>query len=266
MKNILVPIGSSESTLNTLRYAVDLARDLNAHVFVIRAYNPKTTSNLRSIDDFLMRESDLYVNTLIKSIDTDGVSLKIVTAKGDVINNISNVSKKLHIDLIVIGKRSHDTRDDLFLGTTSAMIVKHVPTPVLIVPKQVSYQPYRRLLLITKSGIVKHESGLSPIEFIKERYRLTIDLLLVKTLKFKAGQEVLNAKLDAIKTTFKSIKSSTVFEGTKQHLAENPEIKPDLLCVFRSKKGFFEKLWRNKVVLKKDFDSDVPVLVLKILK
>jgi hypothetical protein len=44
-------------------------------------------------------------------------------------------------------------------------------------------------------------------------------------------------------------------------------INPDIICVFRRKRGFFEKLW-NDVTLdhslsKANFESRVPLLVLK---
>ena len=39
MKHILVPIGSTENVKNTLQYAIDFATEINAKVFVFRAYN-----------------------------------------------------------------------------------------------------------------------------------------------------------------------------------------------------------------------------------
>ena len=38
MKHILVPVGSSENASNTLQYAIDLAAEFEAKVFVFRAY------------------------------------------------------------------------------------------------------------------------------------------------------------------------------------------------------------------------------------
>ena len=42
MKHILVPIGSTENAQNTLQYAIDFATEINAKVFVFRAYSSYT--------------------------------------------------------------------------------------------------------------------------------------------------------------------------------------------------------------------------------
>jgi len=39
-----------------------------------------------------------------------------------------------------------------------------------------------------------------------------------------------------------------------------------MLCVVRRKRGFFTKKWEKNVILKKDFTSLIPVLVLPGLK
>jgi UDP:flavonoid glycosyltransferase YjiC (YdhE family) len=42
MKQILVPIGSTDNAKNTLQYAIDFAAEMDAKVFVFRAYNAQT--------------------------------------------------------------------------------------------------------------------------------------------------------------------------------------------------------------------------------
>jgi hypothetical protein len=37
-----------------------------------------------------------------------------------------------------------------------------------------------------------------------------------------------------------------------------------MLCVVRRKRGFFKKLWEKNVVLKKEFFTDKPLLVLQV--
>ena len=42
MKHILVPIGSTENAQKTLQYAIDFAAEINAKIFVFRAYSSHT--------------------------------------------------------------------------------------------------------------------------------------------------------------------------------------------------------------------------------
>ena len=61
-------------------------------------------------------------------------------------------------------------------------------------------------------------------------------------------------------STFKTSENATVFQGVLEHLHVT---EPDLLCVMRRKRGFFNRLWQEDVVKKADFESRLPLLILK---
>ena len=61
MKHILVPIGSTENSINTLQYAINFAEAINAKVFVMRAYKVLTKAEaFVNADDTMQRETNLY--------------------------------------------------------------------------------------------------------------------------------------------------------------------------------------------------------------
>ena len=66
MKHILVPIGSTENASNTLQYAIDLAKEVNAKVLVFRAYKVLSKAGtIINIDKIVARETNLYIQTMI---------------------------------------------------------------------------------------------------------------------------------------------------------------------------------------------------------
>ena len=72
MKNILVPIGSSENSINTLQYAIDFANEVDANVFVLRAYNVQSKAGtMIDVDAILERESNLYMRSMINSCEIE---------------------------------------------------------------------------------------------------------------------------------------------------------------------------------------------------
>ena len=82
MKHLLVPIGSSENAKNTLQYAIDFAQVINAKVFVFRAYSVITKAGtIINISDIIQRETNLYMRTIVSSVETKGVDIKLITAK-----------------------------------------------------------------------------------------------------------------------------------------------------------------------------------------
>ncbi len=54
--------------------------------------------------------------------------------------------------------------------------------------------------------------------------------------------------------------NATIFQAVLEFLHEED---PDIICVIRRKRGFFKKLWEQDVVKKVDFESKIPLLVLK---
>ena len=260
MNHILVPIGSKENASNTLQYAIDFAKEIGAKVFVFRAYKVLSKAGtFINLNDILERETNLYIQTMISSVDTKGVDVKMISAKGGTVESINSVHEELGIDLIVVGPRSNSIKEEVFLGSTSGSIVKQTEIPVLIVPEHYKFSPFKVALTAFKSGILEQQDVLTPLQEIKSLFKTKINLLLVKTPEYKEEDLVVDASLKALQNTFSTSENVTTFQGVLEHFQSN---NPDLLCVFRRKKGFFQKLWEKNTVLKSEFHCSIPLLIL----
>lgn len=260
MKHILVPIGSKENASNTLQYAIDFAKEIDAKVLVFRAYKVLSKAGtIINIDEIVARETNLYIQTMINSVDTKEVDVKMIAAKGGTIESINAVQKELGIDLIVVGPRSNSIKEEVFLGSTSGSIVKQTQIPVLIVPEQYKFKPYKVALAAFKSGKLHREGMLTPLKEISKNFGTKVNLLLVKTPDYKEEDLILDDSLKAIQNKFMTSENVTTFQGVLEHFQSN---NPDLLCVFRRKRGFFKKLWEKNTVLKSEFHCTIPLLIL----
>ena len=260
MKHILVPIGSSESATHTLQYAIDLAQHIKADVFVFRAYNlVSKAGTIINMDSIVVRETNLYMRTIIKMVDTKGVSVKLIAAKGNVIDSILAIDEELGVDLIVMGPKSNSVNEEVFLGSTSGSIVKQTNIPALIVSDGNTFAPFRTVLTAFKSGIITNPSKLTTLQFFKATFSSKINLLLVKTPAFTEADAVIAPELAALQNNLTVTQNATTYQGVLEHFQSN---NPDLLCVFRRKRGFFKKLWEKNTVLKSEFYCSIPLLVL----
>lgn len=260
MKNILVPIGSSDNSKNTLQYAIDFASEIDATVFVLRAYNVQSKAGtIINVDKILERESNLYLRSIINSVNRKGKDIKLISAKGNIIDSIASVQKELGIDLIIMGPRSNSIKEEVFLGSTTGSIVKHSNTPMLIVPEAYVFKPFNSVLTAFRTGIVNNKTALDPLKFIKNKFNPVINLLLVKTPKYTDEDLFLDPALESLKSSLTITENATTFQGVLEHFQSN---HPDMLCVFRRKRGFFKKLWEKNTILKKEFYCNIPLLVL----
>ena len=158
-----------------------------------------------------------------------------------------------------MGPRSNSIKEEVFLGSTSGSVVKQSNIPVLIVPESYAFKPFTAILTAFKTGVVNKKNALAPLQFFKEKFNPVVNLLLVKTPSHTDQDLVLNPILESLKSSLTITENATTFQGVLEHFQSH---NPDLLCVFRRKRGFFQKLWEKNTILKKEFHCSIPLLVL----
>ncbi|MFD2543001.1 universal stress protein [Lacinutrix gracilariae] len=261
MKNILVPIGASKNAKNTLQYAIDFAEVMHADVYVFRSFSvaPKAGAII-NVDSIVAREQVANVKEVVDQIDTKNVTVKIISAKGGVVDSIETINKELGVDLIIVGQRPNDLQESYYLGRTPGSIVKQTDIPVLIIPEDYAFTPIKKILTAIKSGVVSKKDALLPLEEVLITFKANMHLLQVKTQTFLPEDLEFYSELAALTSSYNSSENATLFQGVLEHLNKQ---NPDIICVFRRKRGFFKKLWEQNTIKKVDFESRVPLLVLK---
>lgn len=264
MKNILVPVGSSKNAVSHLQYAVDFAQNFGAKVFVVQVYNVFTKAGtMIKVDKIIERESLEFLKGLVSQIDTKGVEVITKTLKGDLIDTLELACKAADVDLVLVEPRTNSIKDEVYLGKTSGRIIKQMDVPALIVPEGFKFSSPVNILMAVKSAIIKKDNVLQPLKDIKEKFSAAIDLLLVKTPYHNEGDFDVNDEFTALVRNITKSENATTFQGVLEHFRSH---NPDMLCVVRRKRGFFAKKWEKNTILKKDFHSSIPVLVLSGLK
>jgi nucleotide-binding universal stress UspA family protein len=262
MKNILVPVGSTDYAVNTLQYAIDFAEAVDAKIYLVHVYSsPKISGTVLKVDNIMERDSKEILRDHLSKVNIKKVEIITSTLKGyTVIDTLKQLNKLLNIDLIIASSKNDPADETIFLGKITGNIIKDTKVPVLIVPAGVKFKPIKKILMTIKSGSIKSLTTLDVLEKIKNTFGSSINLLQVKTPKLDASELELNKKLESLINKLIPTKNATVYQGVLEFLREED---PDMLCVIRRKRGFFKKLWENDRVKKIDFDSNIPLLVLK---
>ncbi|KAA1247251.1 universal stress protein [Aquimarina sp. RZ0] len=262
MKNILVPLELSKNSISTqLQYAIDFAKELGGTVYVVQVFKELPRSgSLPFVNKTLKEITVSSIEEVFATVDKKGVDLIALPLEGDLLEAIPDFNLKHSIDLIILRPEDEDIKNPYFLGETSGSLVKKTEIPILIVPENYTFKSIKKVLMAIKSGIIKKKNALNPIKEIVNTFDSEIKLLQVKTKEFLPEDAEFQKELAEVITSYKSSENGTLFQGVLEHLNEN---KPDLLCVFRRRRGFFAKLWEQNTVLKKDFESRIPLLILK---
>jgi len=258
MKNILVPVATSTNLESTLQYAIDFAEHFKAKLFILGHYNVVSRAgSIINVEEIVERETKALISDVVSKVDKKTIEISAVTAKGSLSDVVSKVSKELKIDLVIIESDSA-IKSDVFLDSAAGSIIKQNEIPALLVPNEYTFSIPKSVLVAFRSGILKRSKVLKPLKNIKKKFDLTTHLLMVKTPKHKPKDLNINPKLKAL-GEITHTENATTFQGVLEHFHHS---EPDMLCVFRRKRGFFIKLWEKNIISKKEFHCNIPVLVL----
>ncbi len=264
MRNILVPIGTLPNVTDTLQYAVDFAADFSARIYVMDAFNISTKAgSLANISEKLAKSGKERIEGVINQVDSRNVEIKIATFNGELVDGINKINNELSIDLIILSPKSNHVHENLYLGSTSGRIIKRTDIPALIVPQGAKYKPFKSILTAFKSGVLKRKRILDPLITIRKKHDATVNLLLVKTPGYTDDDLKVNTALMDICSKLTVTENPTTYLGVMEHFQAK---QPDMLCVFRRKRGFFVKLWERNTISKSEFSVPIPVLVLSVKK
>lgn len=129
---ILCPIDLSESSLLELSYSINLAKQLDAKLYVVHVaefFNYKVPVFKR---DMLLEK----INEKIREIaDESQFEIEnVIFEMGEPAHRIIEVAKKKKIDLIVMATHQRKGFEKLFLGSISEKVLMYSNIPVLILP------------------------------------------------------------------------------------------------------------------------------------
>jgi len=261
MKNILVPVSSVESAVTNLRYAVNLASINGANVFLVNLYKEfSKVGTLTKVNQLIIEDSEELLQRVLKEVDTKGVSVVAKAIKGDPYEGIVRISEQLNIDLVIASPQSIEIADEIYLGSITGKLVKQTEIPILIVPKGYIFRKVEVILLAFKGGKLKSDEVLKPLSEIVASFKSKVNLLQVITPDVVNEDISVDPRLLTFNEKVQVTENGTVYQGILEHFQAN---NPDMLCVFRRKRGVFEKIWEKNTILKKDFHTTKPLLVLK---
>jgi len=258
MNTILVPVGSPRKALNTLQYAIDLVEGSQTKIYLVKAYGvTKVAGSLKNMDDFLEAEANRDLENVVNHVDKKGIEIISKSVGGNAKEIIKRVAKQLEIDLIITGSKSDNK---VFIGKTPGYLIKNTELPVLFVPRNYPFKKIDTILMAIKSGVISRIDLLFPLNKILELHKSKLELLRVITPDSTDEDSHLDDALNKLQPNYSTSQNDTIYGGVKENI---DKISPDLICVIRRKRGFFKRLWEKDKVYKKDFESNLPLLVLK---
>ena len=142
-KSIVVGTDGSQTASEAVRQAVDLAKQINAKLELVSAYEPVSDSRLREERTEAPQDVQWSINPR-EDVDSTlegaaeiakeaGVEVEIHARQGDPADAILDVAEEQKSDLIIVGNKGMTGAKRFLLGSVPNKVSHHAPCSVLII-------------------------------------------------------------------------------------------------------------------------------------
>jgi nucleotide-binding universal stress UspA family protein len=140
MNNVLVPLDFSASTSAVVAAAENLARGRPARIILLTVTKPPVilTESAPDIADSIRldrEKSGRHLAGLADQVAAHGLEVEAYERFGPPVDCILEEARRIQAEYIVMGSHGHSAVYELFVGSTTAGVLKRSPCPVLIVPR-----------------------------------------------------------------------------------------------------------------------------------
>lgn len=162
---------------------------------------------------------------------------------------------------MVLSPRSNSISEEVYLGNSSGKLLKGTNIPILIVPEGMKFKKPKTMMLAFKNGNFENDKALDPVRFFMDDFGAQLHVLHVETPETTKKMMTVSENLKILQSYYQKTENATTFQGVLEHFQS---FEPDMICVVRRKRGFFHKLMEKNIILKKEFHTSKPLLVLRV--
>ena len=255
IKKILVPVDFSDTSVNALKYATELAGKMNARLEIVHVYHITAGGDTSFfVNESMIKNQQLVSEKKLKELASDIPSLENIPHAfavefGLTSSALLNYLDAAGIDLVVMGTKGATDILSKVVGSTTTDIINNARCPVIAIPKEARSVHWSNVAVALDkiemdTGALK--SWLSYLRQIFDCnfYVIHINETPADTNYPEQQQDVLKQLFEEIPFHFHAVASHSVERGLIDHMKE---VEADVLMIFPRKRHIIIDLFTHKV-------------------
>lgn len=274
MKKILCPVNFTETALNALEYAANLANYHQGILTMMHVVTEDEYNELLEEDEDIrtrFREEDEKLQRKLASLSGEvensypKLKCDFAIGYGDLTDVVNDFCKKGNYQLIVMGNDGVVDATEAFRGSTVVKIIQEAPCAVLSVPRQATFNGFRNVVFGTDFQKSDREA-LHQLYLLLKPSGSSINVVHLAKQENDGEKAGTQKKMNDLKSylnyprTHYIIKkySGSVHLGLNEYLQEE---NGDMLVLLTHQRNLLERLFQQSISKRISYFADYPVLI-----
>ncbi|WP_114998312.1 universal stress protein [Empedobacter falsenii] len=254
MKKILFPTDFSETANNAFLYALNLAKSIDAQVYVLHVYelpmitgslsagliqNVYETVELGSFDNF--KDNIPQLRQIAVENDLNEILIKFILEEGNFLYILREIIGEESVDFVVMGTDGNSGIEKMLFGSNTINAITSMKVPILSIPHGMSFKGFKNIGFTTVFD-QKDKDALKYLIEIANRHHAKIHCMHVsKDGKFnEQAMKDWQDQFAGDPIVFEVYHDADPVNAVLDFIKEK---QIDLLTVVSRNKGFFDKIF-----------------------
>lgn len=269
MKRFLVPIDFSATSENAAEYAVALTHEIpGVEIILYHVYSSISFATLTDKEEGSRKMvTDAELTALKDKLKySDNQLIRIESEEGSFIDNIEKYVLSNHIDMVIMGITGSSRIKQVFMGTNTLNVIRHINTPVMIIPPDAKFTGINNVLFVSDFKDVARTTPFVSLKKVLDFFKPKLRILNVDsehyielTDEFKIERDEMEEKLNGYNPEFSFLRAYDFLDGIN-NFAETKEV--DAIITVPKKHGFISQLFKTSHTKKLAYHSHVPTIAI----
>lgn len=268
MKKILVPVDFSDTSVNAAEYASQLCGTMNEAEIIL--YNVYDKISHSSNEDGEGSKKYIVIAELRelgqKFAGSDKLNVTYIAEEGSFVTNLQKYITANNIDLVVMGITGSSRLKQVFMGTNTLNVIRHINTPVMIIPPAAKYKGVKNVLLTSDFKEVEKTTPFAALISLLDLFKAKLNIVNVDsehyvelTEDYKKERAVIEEKLAGYNPEFSFLRAFDFLNGINLFV-ETKNI--DAIITVPKKHNFLSQLFVTSHTKKLAYHSHVPIIAI----
>lgn len=270
MKTIIVPTDFSPTATNAMHYAIQMAKQIGAHILLVHVYQVPVSYTdapivLVSVEE-LRKSAEARMQKLKEEVEHlvhKEQKVYTETILGNVVDELENLCKKIKPFVVVMGTKGATGLERVLFGSNTLQAIRHLSWPVICVPPGKKYGTgikkigfacdYEKVVRSTPAPLIKS---------LVKTFGAELHVLNINPDGKKRSEEMpeqsilLQTLLGDLKPEFHFIQYNDVEDGINDFAIRN---ELDLVITIPKKHSLVERIFRETSSKQLIQHSNVPI-------